>query len=147
MALIPIEQRIKDKSRMEGHCLVFTGTKVKGYGQIRREGPRKGQIYTHVWAYETYIGPVPHGLQLDHLCRNRACFNVAHLEPVTHAENVQRGLAGQATGDRQRAKTHCPKGHPYSGDNLYTNPRSYRNCRECRQRWVRPTAMRGRTEE
>jgi hypothetical protein len=80
----------------------------------------------HRWAYEYSIGPIPEHLELDHLCRSRNCVNPEHLEAVTHLENMGRGIS------HQKAKTHCPKGHPYSGENLYVAPSNgKRYCREC----------------
>ena len=67
-------------------------------------------------------GVLPATMQLDHLCRERACCNPAHLEPVTQAENIRRGEA---------VKTHCPQGHPYEGDNLYIDSRGKRRCKTC----------------
>lgn len=76
-----------------------------GYG-YRRIGGRGGRfVYIHRLAYEELIGPIPDGLQIDHLCRNRACYNPAHLEPVTQQENIRRGYWAM--------KTHCPRGHAY----------------------------------
>lgn len=73
-------------------------------------------------AYELLVGAIPDGFQLDHLCRNRACVNPAHLEPVTQAVNKARG--------ERAMKTHCPKGHPYSGSNLIRE-KTGRKCRIC----------------
>lgn len=69
-------------------CVPFRGRiKPNGYGMI-------GQQYAHRLSYETHVGPIPEGLEIDHLCRNRACINFRHLEPVTHSENALRGLTG-----------------------------------------------------
>jgi hypothetical protein len=77
-----------------GGCWLWTGQANKGgYGAFsvgsRYDGNRRG-VRAHRWAYEALVGPIPEGLQLDHLCRNPPCVNPAHLEPVTHAENMRR---------------------------------------------------------
>ena len=98
----------------------------KGYGQIVRDGRLR---QAHRVAYELAIGPIPDGLVLDHLCRNRGCINPLHLEPVTSKENTHRGVGTNA------AKTHCPRGHEYTETNTYRwpgAPGSSRQCRACR---------------
>lgn len=85
----------------------------KSYGQVRI----RGRLYrAHRWAYEFCIGRIPHGLQIDHLCRVTSCVNPDHLEAVTNQENT---LRGDTMPWRLAAKTHCPKGHEYSAENTY----------------------------
>jgi hypothetical protein len=117
-------------------CIEWTGgLNGAGYGQFYigkkvRGGTGKG--YAHRWSYEYYVGPIPEGLHLDHLCRNPKCVNPKHLEPVTIRENLLRGMGPSA---RNAAKTHCPAGHPYAGENLYvTRSRNIRVCRACGRR-------------
>lgn len=57
------------------------------YGQVERDGVAQ---QAHRWMWELHKGPIPDGLEIDHLCRNTGCVNPDHLEPVTHAENVRR---------------------------------------------------------
>lgn len=102
-----------------------------GYGRVRVSSPQRRSTGAHRAVYEELVGPVPEGLEIDHLCRNPRCVNPGHLEPVTHAENGRRGRAGEVNAARQRAKTHCPQGHPYDGDNLYVRPNG-RGCKACR---------------
>jgi hypothetical protein len=106
-------------------CWLWGGSlNTGGYGAICVNGAK---MVAHRFAYERWRGPVPPGLELDHLCRQRCCVNPEHLEPVTHRENVRRGTAG----DQHLAKTHCPKGHPYSGNNLAIANTGQRRCRAC----------------
>lgn len=102
-----------------GRCWQWTGTGTKtGYGQLSINGQHR---YAHRWAYEHFIGPIPSGLQIDHLCRNRGCVNPAHLEPVTAEENTRRAAA---------FITHCPAGHLYDKTNTRVR-NGTRDCRAC----------------
>jgi hypothetical protein len=109
-------------------CWLWTGRKnTKGYGRLTIDGRTTG---AHRWSYEYHVGPIPEGLVIDHLCRNRGCVNPDHLEPVTQKENVRRGEAGQ--------RTHCYAGHEFTPENtiMRTSPsvsHPYRVCKTCRQ--------------
>lgn len=101
-----------DKSGGPDACWPWSlSVSTGGYGQLL-DGGRTGTMVTvHRLAYSECVGPIADGLQIDHLCRNRRCCNPKHLEPVTHRENMRRGIKGDLT-------THCPLGHPLSGANL-----------------------------
>lgn len=126
------ERFIANTRDAESGCIEWTGgLNGVGYGQFyagKTSSNRTGKTYAHRWSYEQYVGPIPEGMHIDHLCRNRKCVNPAHLEPVTPGENVLRGNGRSATNAR---KTHCPSGHKYAGSNLYMTPSGQRKCREC----------------
>lgn len=125
-----IEKSVRAPCLIKGllpECWIFTGAKLKGYGQIHSEGRTE---YTHQIAYAEMIGDMPEGLEPDHLCGRTDCWNPWHLDPVTHRINVARGPWGK----HQARKTHCPAGHPYSEENTYQHPgRNNRLCRTCRK--------------
>ncbi len=110
-----------------------------GYG-LFWDGERL--VYAHRWAYEDDFGPIPDGLEIDHLCRVSSCVNPKHLEAVTHQENMQRS---PVMGRGQSAKTHCKRGHEYTEENTYYTPREgWRQCRECKKIVGRVSRMRAR---
>lgn len=102
--------------------------RANSYGTFHLSNPTHA-IRAHRWAYEQFIGPVPDGLVIDHLCRNPSCVNPAHLEAVTQKVNLLRGNTLQA---QNTAKTHCIHGHLLDGNNLYKRPNGKRVCRICR---------------
>jgi hypothetical protein len=133
------EQRFWDKVALPdaNGCLLWTAGRTggKGYGSFWPTPARS--VPAHQFAYELLVGPVPEGLELDHLCRVRACVAVAHLEPVTHQENVRRGDLPRVASQAGRDRTRCKWGHEYTPENTYyppcgTRPRQCRACRRVR---------------
>lgn len=121
-----LEYRVFKKVRMTSTCWWWTGQQNgHGYGLIR-VGRRK--LMAHRVVYEMRVGAIPNGFQLDHLCRNRACVNPTHLEPVIPRTNVLRGVGHSAVN---ASKTHCIHGHKFTAENTYIDPRGYRACRTC----------------
>jgi hypothetical protein len=92
----PVIDRVMERIEIdrESGCWIFPGTKTikdRGYGQVStRVGGHRRMVLAHLVTYEHYVGPVPEGLEIDHLCSVAACVNPDHLEPVTHAENMRR---------------------------------------------------------
>lgn len=122
----PPEPRFLRKVTKTDTCWLWTGGNTgTGYGCFH-DGERNRLV--HRWAYEYYVGPIPMGLQIDHLCRVRNCVNPGHLEAVTPWENVMRSTSITAVNAR---KTHCPSGHEYNDANTYRRKDGARNCRIC----------------
>jgi hypothetical protein len=118
-------------------CWEWTASLSTGYGQCFIGG-RVDKA--HRVTYMALVGPIPEGLVLDHLCRNRACCNPEHLEPVSNKENILRGVSPSAN---QARRTHCRKGHPLEGENLSPGQVliGKRGCRTChnvaaRKQWA-----------
>lgn len=106
-------------------CWSWTGNHDdKGYARVWRDGRT---ALAHRVAYIETVGPVPEGLELDHLCRNRGCVRPDHLEPVTHTENMRRSPLAMARREV------CQRGHPIE----YIRPSGRRGCRTCRYEAVK----------
>lgn len=112
----------------ETGCWEWAGAKNRdGYGRIGTDAKSRWTS-THRVAYELIEGPISEGLHLDHLCRNRACCNPAHLEPVTCKENILRGDSPTALN---AVKSHCDAGHEFTLSNTYLRSNGHRGCRAC----------------
>jgi hypothetical protein len=111
-----------------GDCWTWTGSALRGYGVY------SGTV-AHRVAYRLIEGDFPENLEIDHLCRNTICVNPDHLEPVTHAENMQR---------RYTTYTHCVNEHEYTPENTYIRPNGHRDCRACIRARVQAYKLRNR---
>ena len=120
-----VEARVIVHSPRSGDRLLLTGHLMRtGYGHISiRDVPHNA----HRVAYQVWVGEIPAGLEIDHLCRVRHCIEPAHLEAVTHAENIRR---------IHSRKTHCPRGHLLA-EHAYVSARGRNVCRECRREKTR----------
>lgn len=117
-------ERFFERIAIDEHgCWIWTGAlNYGGYGTLNIGDQRK--VYAHRWSYEQHVGDIPTGLQLDHLCRVRACVNPDHLEPVTLAVNAARGI--------KATRTRCVNGHHFTPTNTYRRPDTgTRQCRAC----------------
>jgi hypothetical protein len=101
-------------------CWIWTaGTTCNGYQKYASFRADGKMIRGHVFSYRYFVGEIPQGLELDHLCRNTLCVNPDHLEAVTHSVNIKRGLTPIRARERAALRTHCPSGHPYDEVNTY----------------------------
>ncbi|WP_445238441.1 HNH endonuclease signature motif containing protein [Leucobacter sp. USCH14] len=136
----------------DGGCWVWVAHVDKlGYGRLRVGGRQGRMVGAHRVSWMLCVGEIPDGADIDHLCRNPSCVNPAHLEPVSHKENIRRGVAGAVNRARQLAKTHCPQGHEYDGRNTHLRPNGSRSCRACardyaRRRYVAKKEQSGRKD-
>jgi HNH endonuclease len=101
-------------------------------GYVNEDGyGRRGGIGVHRRMWELVCGPIPKGMEIDHLCRTRDCIRPDHMEVVDHRTNTRRGLTIPAAN---AAKTHCPQGHPYDEENTYVTKSGCRHCRACKRK-------------
>lgn len=135
--------RFWDKVEMlDNGCWQWTAARGgTGYGHFKLDGKVRA---AHALTYELFVGPVPDGLVLDHLCRNRACCNPQHLEAVTHKVNILRGENYCA---EQARKTRCVNGHEFTPENtsVRIDSKSGRRCKSCQRDAVARYRKRRRT--
>ncbi len=130
MAIKPTPLMTRLLARVEkdsNGCWIFTGALREGYGILGRGGRKEGLVYAHRATYTHFVGEIPKGLHIDHLCRVRACCNPKHLEPVTQAENNLRMW-------KANPRTHCKHGHEYKTGSFYQRAKQ-RQCKECHKKW------------
>ena len=108
----------------QSDCWLWQGSLRRGYGRMKIKGRAYG---AHRLVYEALVGPIPEGLEIDHLCRVRNCVNPSHLEPVTRQVNHLRGLGRY----NRQGQTHCKRGHSLADGHI--NKRGGRDCRPCRK--------------
>jgi len=121
----PVMERIMRRVEKTETCWNFGGANVHGYGIIGIHGKN---AYTHRVVYTEMVGPIPDGMEIDHLCRNRSCCNPEHLEAVTRAENARRTVGFWP----HAVKTHCVHGHEYTPENTMRHgAKKQRVCRIC----------------
>lgn len=125
-----------DKSTEPDGCWIWTGGYAHGYGRFslpisRARGLKGGNVIAARFSYALVHGPIPLGLELDHeICSHPPCIRPDHLTATTPRKNLLRGETTWAA--KNACKTECPKGHPYSGDNLRLDKDGRRGCLACR---------------
>lgn len=127
----PIIDRLARAFTKNGDCWIWNGYKnPSGHAQMSYKGVRTG---AHRLSYETFVGKIPEGLVLDHLCKQPSCINPNHLEPVTQGENVKRSDTN-LVAKQMRRDNECKRGHKFTEENVYIRPSdpSIRECRTCR---------------
>jgi hypothetical protein len=130
-----IAERLLSSFVRKNGCWLYKNIEAAtGYGRIHVRKPSNKQLLAHREMYKLLVGEIPKGMQLDHLCRNRACVNPDHLEPVTSRENLLRSNITLAT--LNKSKIECINGHKFTIRNTYNRKDGTRECKTCRREAV-----------
>jgi hypothetical protein len=138
-----IKDRLKSKTKADGDCLIWTGNVVRRYGHICLTFPKRNEktVKAHRLSFALFKGKIPKGLYVLHTCDRPLCINPEHLWLGTAKDNML-DMSDKGRSPKQK-NTHCPKGHPLSGENLRMpkpkrgNHRPWRRCRTCDQESLR----------
>jgi HNH endonuclease len=123
------QDRVLNRVIVDDGCWEWAGAHNRdGYGTAYTTPTGTRPLGAHRVVYELLIGPIPEGLTIDHLCRNRGCVNPTHMEPVPKRTNLLRGVG---VGARNAVKMHCARGHLYDAENTRILPSGKRRCRQC----------------
>lgn len=145
MKATPLERFMAKIEKVESGCWIWKAFIDRdGYGLFSKS--HRQSVMAHRFSHEAHTGPIPDGFQIDHLCRVRACVNLAHLEAVTPHENWLRGFNQPAINAR---KTHCKNGHAFDETNTRHSRRNgnpSRSCAACRRPYEREWMRRHRAE-
>lgn len=147
MSVLKGEKMTRERIRLricedDNGCWIWVGARSKqGYGNVSVGGRC---LRAHRVSYEVFRGPIPVGLQIDHLCRVRACVNPDHLEAVTQQENMRRGFGASA---RNARKNVCIRGHDLTGDNARIRATGWRYCGACHDERCAERHRRNREED
>lgn len=153
----PLERFLAAQKPASNGCILWTGTinPVSGYGTLSID---HAHHYAHRFSYAHYVGPIPDGMHIDHVCHNqdltciddskclhRRCVNPDHLEAVTPKDNITRSHLSRA--GRNSRKTHCKRGHEFTPENTLIYRDGRRECRNCRNRKQREYGARKRAQK
>lgn len=131
----------------ESGCWLWTGSLNKwGYGQLYAgtvDGKRLPPLLAHRLSYQINVGPIPEGLDVDHVCRVRSCVSPLHLEPVTRRTNLIRGVGFVSVNAK---KTQCVNGHPFDALNTAITKNGWRRCKACNRENARVQAAKRRSD-
>jgi hypothetical protein len=127
-----LAEKIMARLVRSGGCLEWPGRRNKdGYGIIYTPVRNGRRVHRVLW--DAAIGPIPDGYQVDHLCFNKPCANLWHLEPVTPLVNSRRAIDRTTAANYWLNRTVCENGHEYTPENTYLREPGTRICRTCRR--------------